>query len=99
MAFQYTVQRAEDFEQIMVEKDFEISKLIVEKALANLFSKKRYIHIFDVEVIEDDSIIEITLDRKDMLDVLEKNLTIYEHYEAYEDCVLIQEAINKLKSK
>lgn len=99
MVPKYIVETPEEFEQIMVDDGLEISKTIVKKALANLDSSKRFIHIFDVEVTEDDSILEVTLDRRDMLETLEKNLEIHEYFEEYEGCGEIKKAIDKLKQK
>jgi hypothetical protein len=71
----------------------------VKGILDNLNSKKRHIHILEVTVEEDDTIFDITCDRKDFLETLEKNLIIMERWEQYETCSEIIKAIEILKSK
>ena len=43
--------------------------------------------------------VSLTIDRKDFITTLEKNLEIFIYHEVYEECTKIQEAINKLKKK
>jgi hypothetical protein len=45
---------------------------------------------------EDDAVYDLTLERDNFLDTLEKNLKIFEHHEDYEGCVKIQKAISQL---
>ena len=50
-----------------------------------------------VLVEKDQTIYDITVDKRDFLHTLESNLPIYEKHELYEDCAEILKAINKLK--
>lgn len=99
MAKTFSIQSVDDWESFSEEHALEISKNIVEVALKNLDGKKRYYHVMDIEIEETDSILEVTLDREEMLDTLEKNLYIHEVYEQYEDCARIAQAITYLKLK
>jgi hypothetical protein len=94
----YYINSYNDWEIFLQEHDLEISKLIVDSALDNLDSGKRYIHVIDVDVEEDDAVLEITLDTHELVDTLELNLKILEYYEEYEYCMRVKNTINKLES-
>ena len=95
----YYINSYDDWEVFLQEHDLEISKLIVDSALDNLDSGKRYIHVIDVDVEEDDAVLEITLDTHELVDTLELNLKILEYYEEYEYCMRIKNTINKLNNE
>jgi len=95
----FYIDSVEDWELFAQEYDLEISQCIIEVALKNLDSKKRFHHVMDIEVEEDDTVLEITLDKKEIINTLETNLLIQEHYEQYETCAQVVEAIEYLKSK
>jgi len=99
MAHTITVQTQEDFEALVAENNFELSAAIVKTILKNLKGRKRHVHILEINVLEEQTIYDITIDRKDMLESLEKNLKIHEDNEAYEVCSEIVKAIEYLKSK
>ncbi len=95
----YYINSYNDWEIFLQEHDLEISKLIVDSALDNLDSGKRYIHVIDVDVEEDDAVLEITLDTHELVDTLELNLKILEYFEEYEYCMRIKQTINKLNNE
>lgn len=99
MAHSITVQTQEDFEALMQSNNFEISSAIVKSILTNLKGRKRHVHILEINVLEEQTVYDITIDRGDMLESLEKNLKIHEENEAYEVCSEIVKAIEYLKSK
>ena len=78
---------------------FTISEAIVSTVLNNLKTKKKEIPIFEVEVYNEDSTYTLSVQRKEFLDILQKNLIHFENEEAYEGCQKIVEAINFLKTK
>ena len=88
-----------ELEDLISGKDLSISQMIVDKILSNLKTKKRFIYILEIIIEESDKIINLTIDRKDFIDVLEKNIQIHAHHEKYERCIEIQNAIKKLKNK
>jgi len=96
MAKKVRVNTVEDFEKLMQNQDIEISREIVRVALKNLFSKKRFIHVLEVYVDDDESIYDISLDTTDILGTLQQNLKIHERNEDYEGCAKIKQAIEKL---
>ena len=99
MAKEITVNNSEEFQQMVVNKDFRIAKAIVESILSNINSKKRNIHILSVSCLEDQAIYDLTLDKKFFVDTLEENLKYFIEQERYEQCQEIVNAINKLKEK
>ena len=88
----------EEFEQMLLEKDFRISEAIVNKALENLYSKKRFIPVLEVEIIDEGQVFDITLNRDNMVETLKQNLEIFEFNEQYEGCVKILNAIKELEN-
>jgi protein-arginine kinase activator protein McsA len=80
-------------------KDISIAKAIVDAILTNLETKKRHIHVFEIEVEDEESVYDLTIDRNNFIDALEKNLTHYEKEELYEECAKIIDAIKFLKNK
>lgn len=97
MVKKIVVKNQEEFEDMLQQKDIKISKAIVETALANLNSKKRFIPILEIHLQDDGNIFDITLDRKDMITTLKQNLEIHELHEEYEGCVRIAAAIKTLE--
>jgi len=99
MAYSVNVKTYEDFEDLIYAKDLNISKSIIDGILKNLNTKKRHIHILEIIIEDEDKIMDLTVDRKDFIDTLEKNLEIHVYHEEYERCVEIQNAIQKLKNE
>ena len=97
MAHMITVNTQEDFEEMMKDKNFEISSAITKVILKNLKGKRKNIPILAIQVLEEQTIYDITVQRGDMLESLEKNLEIHVANEDYESCSKILEAINYLK--
>jgi len=93
------VKTAEDFTSLVENSDWRIVQAIVEGALKNLHTERRFIHILTVEVEEDDDIYDLTLDRKEFRGALERNLKHYEKMELYERCQDIVDAIKLLEEK
>ncbi len=97
MALSITVNTQEDFESLMQDNNFDISSAIVKSILKNLKGRKKHVHILEINVLEEQTVYDITIDRTDMLQSLEKNLKIQEENEAYETCGEIVKAIKYLK--
>ncbi len=79
----FKVKRYDDFLTMARYKDINIAKAIVDAILTNLETKKRHIHVFEIEVEEEESVYDLTIDRNNFIDALEKNLTHYEKEELY----------------
>ena len=94
-----SVHTQEEFNVMIDNYDFRIVEAIVEGALQNIKTDKRFIHILSIEVQEDNDIYDLTLERCEFLDNLKKNLKHYEKQELYEKCKEIVEAIKFLEKK
>jgi len=99
MAYSINVKNYQEFEDLISAKDLNISKACVDGILKNLNTKKRHIHILEIIIDDEDGIRDITVDRKNFIFTLEKNLEIHAYHEEYERCIEIQNAIKKLKNK
>jgi hypothetical protein len=99
MAVYFKVKDYEDFLEKARCKDINIAKAIVDTILNNLETKKRHIHVFEIEVENEDAVYDLTIDRSNFIDALEKNLSHYEREELYEECAQIIDAIKFLKNK
>jgi len=97
MALKITVNTNEEFEQRVNNQDIILSQAVVETILKNLKGKKRHIPTFNVFVLEDDAIYDLSIDRKDFLTNLEIHLPIMEKNEMFEKCAEMVKAINFLK--
>jgi hypothetical protein len=99
MATEISVFDSEEFEEMIAKRDLRISKALVETILKNLKGRKRHLHALSVLIEQDQTIYDITVDRKDFVTTLENNLPIYEENELYEGCAEIVNAIKFLKEK
>ena len=96
---QIQVDTYAEFLEMTRNEKFTISEAIVNIVLNNLETRKKEIPIFEVEVSEEDVTYTLSIQRKEFLDILQKNLIHFENEEAYEGCQKIVEAINFLKTK
>ena len=96
---QIQVDTYAEFLEMTRNEKFTISEAIVSTVLSNLKTRKKEIPIFEVEVYNEDSTYTLSVQRKEFLDILQKNLIHFENEEAYEGCQKIIEAINFLKTK
>lgn len=98
MALELNVNNLEEFQSIVDSKDFRISESIVQSILSNLNTKKQHVHIISVNILENDTTLDMTLERKWFAETLEENLKFFVEQERYEECQKIVDAINQLKS-
>ena len=96
---QIQVDTYAEFLEMTRNEKFTISEAIVNIVLNNLKTRKKEIPIFEVEGREEDATYTLSVQRKEFLDILQKNLIHFENEEAYEGCQKIVEAINFLKTK
>lgn len=99
MALELTVNNEEEFENIIDIHDKEVSLEIVKVILKNLKGRKKHHHVLSIEVLENGSIYDITIDRADFEYTLGKQLSVLEKYELFEECSQVVEALNYLKEK
>jgi hypothetical protein len=98
MVAEITVNNSDEFQELVDQKDFRISKAIVEGILDNINSKKKYIHVLSITCLEEGEIYDITVERKHFAETLEENLPYYIREEQYEDCRRIVSTISELKN-
>jgi hypothetical protein len=77
----------------------ELNDLIVDTALDNLHTEIENIPVVSIFTKDTDTLYDIMIERPDMIETLEQNLTTMEEYEDYERCSKIIKAIDYLKSK
>jgi hypothetical protein len=99
MAIEINLNNSDEFQDMIDKKDFTISKAVVETILANLNTRKKYLHVLSVNCLEDGATYDITLEKKYFAETLQENLKYYVEKELYEECSQIVEAINQLKEK
>ena len=99
MAEEINVFDSNEFEDLVAQRDLRISKALVETILKNLNGRKRHLHALTILVEQEQTIYDITIDRKEFIHTLEQNLPVYEKNELYEGCAEIVKAIDFLKKK
>jgi len=77
----------------------KLHNLIVDIALKNIKTKLKEIPIVTIHAKDTDVLYDIMIERPDMIETLEQNLTIMEEYEDYERCQKIFNALQYLKNK
>ena len=101
MKFKYNWEfdTTEELNSIFSDGKKELNDLIVDIALKNLKTKRKEIPIVSIYTKDEDMTYDIVIDRPDMVETLEQNLTTMEEYEDYERCQKIINALDYLKSK
>ena len=94
---EFIVDSSEEFETMVMNRDFRIAKAIVDGIFANLTTKKKNVHLISVIIEEENSTYDITIERKNFAETLEENLPHYVSEERYEDCQCITNTIEQLK--
>ena len=89
----------EELNNIFSDGKKELNDLIVDIALKNLKTKRKEIPVVSIYTKDEDMTYDILIDRPDMIETLEQNLTAMEEYEDYERCQKIVSALDYLKSK
>lgn len=93
------VQNKEEFESFLVENGCNISMAIIDLIEKNIKTKKQHIPVFEVELIEEQEILDISLERKNFIDTLNKNLITLENNEQYEYCSKAINLINQIQNQ
>jgi len=94
---EFIVASTEEFEAMVSSQDFRIASAIVDGIFANLETKKKHIHLLSVIVESENSVFDITIERKHFAETLEENLPYFVREEQYEKCQLIADTISELK--
>lgn len=75
-----------------------VATKIVETIEKNIKTSKRFIPMFEIELVEEGDILDITIDRKNFIETLLTNLKILERHEQYETCGKVLQLINQIQS-
>ena len=86
-----------EFEMETKQRTYSFAKVIVDTILQNLKSKRQHIHVFAIEVLDEEEIYDVTLHRENFLETLIDLLPIYEQEEDYLGCIEIQNAIKQIQ--
>jgi ribosomal protein L20A (L18A) len=92
-----TVNTYDEFEKLTQAKDIRIAEALYDAIISNLKTKKRSIYFLSVHIIEDEKIVDLTVERPYFSATLEELLPTFIEYEKYEECKIIKETIEKLK--
>jgi flagellar biosynthesis regulator FlbT len=92
-----TVNTYDEFEKLTQAKDIRIAEALYDAIISNLKTKKRSIYFLSVHILEDEKIVDLTVERPYFSDTLEELLPTFIEYEKYEECKIIKETIEKLK--
>lgn len=98
MAEEINVYDSSEFEQMITNRDYRISKALVDTILKNLKTKKNHHHALSINVESEQLIYDITVDREDFKTVLTQHLPVFEGREEFETCAEIVKAINYVES-
>ncbi len=96
MVQEITVFNSDEFEKLILNRDIRISKALVSTVLKNLKGRKRHLHALSVFVEQEQTIYDITVDRKEFAHTLKENLSIHEDNELFEVCAEIMIALKDL---
>ena len=99
MATEISVFDSDEFERLVSQKDIRISNALVDTVLNNLKGGKRHIHALSISVEQEQTVYDITVDRKEFIPTLEMSLPVYEEVEEYEKCAEVVKAIHFLKNR
>jgi hypothetical protein len=92
-----TVNSYDEFEKLTQAKDIRIADALYNAIISNISTKKRSIPFLSVHILEDEKIVDLTVERPYFSDTLEELLPTFIEYERYEECKIIKETIEKLK--
>jgi nitrate reductase NapAB chaperone NapD len=97
MIYKLHLDNVEQFNNLIAEKDIELSKAIVKTISENINTIDESIPAVEVYIEDEGEVIILSINREDFEDTLESNLQIHEYHEDFEACVEIQNLIERLK--
>jgi hypothetical protein len=97
MIYKLKLNNVEQFNNLVAEKNLELSKAIVKIITENINTIDEIVPAAEVYIEEDAEVIILSINREDFESTLELNLKIHEYHEDFEGCAGIQQLIAKLK--
>jgi len=58
-----TVNTIDEFQDLVKNKDISIAKAVIESIIKNIKTRKKHIHVLSVEVVEENTVFDITLEK------------------------------------
>ena len=95
----FILKDMKELQDMLYTRNLDLSRVVVDTIIENIDKKRGQIHVANIEVQKDDLILELTVQPKEFISTLEKNLETFEMYEEYETCSKIIKNINYLKQK
>jgi glutamate formiminotransferase len=96
MTYKLHLDNIEQFNNLIIEKNLELSKAIVKIISENINTTDEIIPAAEV-YIKDKEVIILSINREDFESTLELNLKVHEYHEDFEGCGEIQNLIERLK--
>lgn len=93
---EFKVTTMYEFQELVEKKDFNISKAIVDSIIQNIKTRKKLVHVMSIKCVNEDAIIDITLEKIHFVNTLKENIKYFEEREMYEECARIYESIKYL---
>lgn len=93
---EFKVKTLEEFQDMVDKKDLNIHQTLIKSIINNINTRKKKIQLFSVKCLEDNSVFDITLEKKHFVSTLKENLSYFETKEMYEECSKINDAIKVL---
>ena len=97
MTHKLHLNNIEQFNNLIIEKDLELSKAIVKVISENINTIDKIIPAAEVYIKDKGEVIILSINREDFESTLELNLKVHEYHEDFEGCYAIQQLIAKLK--
>jgi hypothetical protein len=97
MAEEMIIENFNEFEDLVSNKDLNLSNIVIDSILNNLENEVEKIHTLDLVIKDEGIVYSLEVLRENFIDTLEKNLKIQEYHDQFERCIEIQQAVTKLK--
>jgi len=95
-AKEFEVNTIKEFQGLVDNRDFSISQAVVDSILSNLKTRKKHVHILSVKCLDENTILDVTLEKSHFAEALKENLKYFIENEMYEECQKITDAITAL---
>jgi hypothetical protein len=97
MTHKLHLNNIEQFNNLIIEKDLELSKAIVKVISENINTIDKIIPAAEVYIKDKGEVIILSINREDFESTLDLNLKVHEYHEDFEGCGEIQNLIERLK--
>lgn len=97
--YTFTLKNATELEDMLSTYNLDLSKAVIDTIDKNINADEEPILVANIEIQSENITLELTVNPKEFISTLEKNLSIFEKHEEYEMCSQILKNINYLKQK